>query len=157
MKRHDDIIVAVLVVLGLAAVLFLRDCDPCSICVKKADTVVVERPVILPPDTVVVVRYKAKIIYRDIYHNDTLVDTLIETKPFMAVMDTTIGCKHVKVEYLFPENEFTNLQVVTCPDTVIVTDTVIKQTVSATGTFWDDLKNIGLGFIGGFIVGAASR
>lgn len=147
----------VLVVFMVTALLMLRNCNPCSLCAGKADTVVVDRPIILPPDTIEVVKYRAKIVYRDIYVHDTLVDTLIVTRPFTAIMDTSVGCNHVKLEYMFPENEFVNLRVTTCPDTVIVSDTVIRQTITATPTFWDDIKNIGIGFVGGFIVGSVVK
>lgn len=144
----------VFVVISLAVLLLLKNCNPCSLYTDKIDTVVVDRQIVLPPDTIEVVKYRAKIVYRDIYVHDTLVDTPIVTRSFTAIMDTSVGCNHVKLEYMFPENEFVNLHVTTCPDTVIVTDTVIKQTITATPTFWDDIKNIGIGFVGGFIVGS---
>lgn len=155
-QKQNDVWVSLVIAIALAA-LFLKTCDPYILCQKKTDTVVVERPVILPPDTISLTRYRAKIVYRDIFIHDTLIDTVIHTRPFTATMDTTIGCNHVKLEYLFPENEFVNLHVVTCPDTIVVTDTVITRTVTATGTFWDDVKNVGLGFIGGFVLGSIAK
>lgn len=137
----------------LSVILFLRACEHQPGKPGAADTVVRERVVIVPPDTVTLVQYKPRIVYRDRLKTDTLTDTIYSSKPFFAYMDTTIGCSIIKVRYTFPENTFDSLHFVTCPDTIKVTDTTITNTITATGTFWDDLKNVGLGFIGGFVVG----
>jgi hypothetical protein len=44
------------------------------------------------------------------------------------------------------------MQMTECPDTVIVHDTVITNT-NVTGSFWSDVKNVAIGFVGGFVVG----
>lgn len=139
----------------LSIVLMQRSCSRTPSKVVAADTVVRERLVIIPPDTVQMVQYRPRIVYRDRIETDTLRDTIYSSKPFFAYMDTTIGCSSIKLRYTFPENTFDSLQFVACPDTIKITDTTITNTVTATGTFWDDLKNVGLGFIGGFVVGVA--
>lgn len=99
---------------------------------------------------------KAKIVYRNIFVHDSLVDTVIQTKPFTASMDTTLGCNKISLEYRFPENTFNNLNFVSCPDTVLVQDTVIQNT-TVSSSFWDDVKNIGIGFVGGFVLGSVIK
>ena len=118
----------------------------------KIDTVTVERKIILPPDTVTLAKYYPRIIHRPYFVHDTLIDTVFETRAFTAYMDTTINCKSLKIEYRFPENVFANMQMTECPDTVIVHDTVITNT-NVTGSFWQDVKNVAVGFVGGFVVG----
>lgn len=114
-----------------------------------ADTIYRERIVVVPPDTLTLTKYRPRIVYRD-----TLVhDTVISTKPFFAYMDTTIGCASVKLRYTFPENTFDSLQFVSCPDTVVVTDTTIVNTVTATSSFWEDAGKVAIGAVGGFLLG----
>lgn len=147
-------ITLVILVVLTGLVLCTEKCGKAIICgPTDIDTVVVEREVILPPDTVTVIKYHARIIYRDRVSHDTLTDTIYFTKPFYAYMDTTINCTSVKLRYSFPENTFDSLRFVSCPDTVRITDTTITKTTTVSGTFWDDLEKIGLGFIGGFVVG----
>lgn len=129
--------------------------------VADIDTLVVNRNVILPPETLFVNKIQGRIIYRDRYIHDTIpvaqVDTLHKNQPFYAYMDTTIGCTSLKLRYSYPENTFDSLHFVSCPDTVIISDTTITKTITNSGTFWDDLHSIGIGFVGGFIVGSVIR
>lgn len=121
---------------------------------------VVERRIVVPPDTVFVDKIKSQIVYRKLFVHDTLLDTtyyvdsVITTKPFTAYMDTTVGCNTFKLEYRYPENTFNNLNFVSCPDTVIVRDSTITTTMvdsrqAATYATY--------GFIGGFILGILSK
>lgn len=130
--------------------------DKCTGVPKPAssiDTMIVERLIVVPPDTVTLVQYRPRIVYRDRFNTDTLSDTVYTTKPFFAYMDTTINCTSVKLRYSFPENTFDSLMFVSCPDSVMIADTTITRTTTLSGSFWDDLQNVGLGFIGGFLVG----
>lgn len=119
-----------------------------------------ERQIVLPPDTVYLDRVKAKIVYRNLPVYDTItnttyfVDTVLQTKPFIAYMDTSVGCNKIKLEYHYPENTYRNLNFVSCPDTVIVKDSTITTTMvdsqqAATYATY--------GFIGGFILGLISK
>jgi hypothetical protein len=121
-----------------------------------SDTTVIERTVILPPDTVYLDVVKAKIRYKQIFVHDTLLDTILETRPFIASMDTTVNCTSIKLEYHFPESNFQNIHVISCPDTVVVQDTLISNT-TVTPSFWEDAKKYGIGFLGGFVVGSIAR
>ena len=151
-----DVIVALAVVVSL--ILLLSMCDHY---IKSrtigSDTTVIERKVILPPDTVFVDKVQARIVYKKLYVYDTLtnteyaIDTVLTTKPFVAYMDTTVDCKKLKLEYHNTENTFRNLNIVSCPDTVLVSDTTITSTASP--DFMQALQYIGIGFLGGFVTG----
>lgn len=127
-----------------------------SILRPHADTVVNERTVVLPPDTVFVERIKAKVI-RVPYvvlseSGDTLriVDTVLTTPPFRAYVDTIIGCTQLKMTYKFPEHRFDSIFVQTCPDTLLVRDTTIVT--QASNTFWQDVGTAAAGFVAGALV-----
>lgn len=154
-----DVIVAIAIVVSL--ILLMSMCDHyIKGRTTDSDTTVVERKVILPPDTVFVDKIQAKIIYKKLYVHDTLtnveyaIDTVLTTKPFIAYMDTTINCKELKLEYHYPENTFQNLNFVSCPDTVIVHDTVIATTMLDGG---QAAMYAGYGFVGGFILGMLGK
>lgn len=160
MKNQPSLYI-VIALLVLAVALILSKCQqPWFPSMVSSDTVVVERSIILPPDTVYVDKIKAEIVYRKLFVYDTLrdttyyVDTLITTKPFTAYMDTAVGCNKFKLEYRYPENTFNNLNFVSCPDTVIVRDTV------TTTTMVDSKQAItytGYGFVAGFILGMLGK
>lgn len=163
----SDSPVAVLIMIALAAFL-LGKCEGTNLTkVADIDTVVVTRPVIFPPETLFVNKIKGRIIYRDRIVFDTVgirdtsdlvyLDTIHKPQPFYSYMDTTIGCTTLKLRYSYPENTFDSLLFVSCPDTVMIADTTITKTINATGSFWEDLHSIGIGFVGGFIIGSVVR
>lgn len=154
-----DVIIALAVVVSL--ILLLSMCDHyIKSRTTGSDTTVIERKVILPPDTVFIDKIQAKVVYKKLLVHDTLtnteyyVDTVLSTKPFVAYMDTTVDCKHLQLEYHYPENAFQKLNFVSCPDTVIVRDSTITTTMV-------DSKQAATyatyGFIGGFILGILSK
>lgn len=158
-RTTKDALIAVGIILAL--LFLLNTCDTIiRNRITGSDTTIVERKVVLPPDTVYVDRVQAKIVYRKLPVYDTLsdttylIDTVLQTKPFTAYMDTVVGCNKLKAEYRYPENTFNNINFVTCPDTVIARDTVIKSNMlnsdqaAAYATY---------GFIGGFILGILSK
>lgn len=153
-----DVVIALAVVVSL--ILLLNMCDHIvSNRTTDLQQKVVEKTIILPPDTVFVDKVQARIVYRKLTVHDTVnntvyeVDTLLQTQPFVAFMDTTVGCKTLKIEFHYPENKFRNLNFVTCPDTLIVRDTV--TTISNEPTLTKAIEYIGIGFFGGFVTGAA--
>lgn len=95
------------------------------------------------------IRYKKYLVYDTVTNTLIEKDTVFQTKPFVAYMDTTIECNALKLEYHYPDNVFKHLNFVTCPDTVVVADTTVINTTST----MDNLKYAGYGFIGGFVVG----
>jgi hypothetical protein len=123
---------------------------------QHADTVVKERTVILPPDTVYIDKIKSRVVrvpYAVLTESgDTLrvVDTVLSTSPFRATIDTIIGCTQVKIAYRFPEHQFENISFRTCPDTIKLTDTTIVTKNDS--SFWDDVSNVAIGFAAGVLV-----
>jgi hypothetical protein len=121
------------------------------------------RTIVRPPDTVYIDRVVAKKVYvpyKIVTQNGDTVynhDTVFTSKPFVASMDTIIGCNLVKLSYRYPENSFENLTFRSCPDTIVLTDTTYRTTT--TSTWIEDAiyvaGGVAIGLIGGFIVGAA--
>jgi len=154
MQQNRPIELALIVFALLLVVLALRMCDTPS----TNKTSVTENITILPPETLYVDRVQAQIRWRTKVKYDTVtntyyeVDTVFETRPFTACMDTVIGCNRFQAEYNYPENTFNNISVVTCPDTVITHDTV--TTIVADEKRWE---YVGYGFLGGFILGVIAK
>jgi hypothetical protein len=151
-----DVAIAALAVLFL--VFLIDSCDRYILNrTTDTDTVVVERKIILPPDTVFVDKIQAKTVWRKWVVYDTLTqtyyetDTVFQTKPFTSIMDTTIGCNSYKLEFRYPENTFNNLNFVSCPDTIVVQDTQIVSTPSL--PYLEAVKYTTYGAIGGFVIG----
>jgi hypothetical protein len=148
--------VAIMLIIMLSLLFLLNMCEPNPLNrIIGSDTVVVEKQIILPPDTVYVDSIVARVKYKKYFVYDTVTKTFIEkdtvfsTKPFIAYMDTTVECNALKLEYHYPDNVFKKLSFITCPDTVIVMDTTVINSSSSL----NDLKYAGYGFLGGFIVG----
>lgn len=120
------------------------------------DTVVTTRLVTLPPDTVYVDRLKAKVVYVPLAVVDSLGDTtyihdtVLTTRPFVASIDTIIGCAEIRLSYRFPEQTFDSVYFRSCPDTLFVSDTTITNTVGP--TFWDRAGDIGIGVAAGILI-----
>ena len=153
-----DIITALAIVVSI--ILLLNMCDHIvSNRITGSQQKVVERQIILPPDTVFVDKVQARIVYKKLTLHDTVnntvyeVDTILQTQPFVAYMDTTVDCKTLKIEFHYPDNKFKNLSFVSCPDTLIVRDTV--TTITNEPSLTKAIEYIGIGFFGGFVTGAA--
>jgi len=63
---------------------------------------------LIKSEPIILEKIKAKIIY--------IKDTIIESKPFIARIDTIIKYDTIKIDYIFPDNEF-NLFIRKKPDT----------------------------------------
>lgn len=154
MKQNRSIELALIVCALLLAVLLVRMCGTGS----TSKTSVTENVTILPPETLYVDKVQAQIRWRTKVKYDTVtntyyeVDTVFETRPFTACMDTVIGCNRFQADYNYPENTFNNISVVTCPDTVITYDTV--TTILTDDRRWE---YAGYGLLGGFILGTLAK
>jgi hypothetical protein len=153
------------VAIALVAVvlLLLSQCDSIrSTLYGDRDTVTVvrERKVIVPPDTVFVDRYIPRIQWRtakpDTVHDSIYIDRTDTNNPrygsraFTAVMDTTILCTKVQVQFKYPELRFDSLRIETCPDTVAVADTT--KVIREGDGFWEDAGEVGIGVAIGAVV-----
>lgn len=123
---------------------------------RQSDTLFIDRLVVTPPDTVVVDRIRATVRYVPYAvldeNGDTvrLVDTVFRVAPYVASVDTVIGCSEIRLQYRFPEHRFDSLYVKTCPDTVTVRDAIVTQ--YAGNTFWEDVGLVAAGAAGALVV-----
>lgn len=106
------------------------------------DTVVVERPrtvvrVVQAPATVRV---------------DTLRDTVIQSPPFTATLDTIIQRDTIGAAYHFPEHRF-DVTLRPRPDSIIVRTMVINTESIRRDSWWQTASWIGLGLATGLVTG----
>ena len=113
-----------------------------SIDVVQRDTVVIERPV---PE-LKIVHAPARVVY------DTLRDTLIQTAPFTANIDTVILRDTVQASFDFPEQRFSIL-LKRRPDSLVYHTITIEMERIRDPPWYETAGHIGLGAVGGFIVG----
>lgn len=151
-KRH---ILAAYVVaaIALAALLLERGCNhgggegkiqPRAFVVAKTDTVV-------RYDTVIKTRRVVRLVNVPSTRIDTLRDTLIVDKPFVASLDTIAQGDTIGVKFQFPEKTF-SLSVKSKPDSIAVR----KEFITLTNTVYAEtpfVEKVGWGAIG-FAVGA---
>lgn len=106
------------------------------------DTVVVERPrtvvrVVQAPATVRV---------------DTLRDTVIQVRPFVATLDTIIQRDTLQAAYAFPEHRF-SINFRPRPDSIIFRTMVINTESIRRDSWWQTASWIGLGLATGLVTG----
>jgi hypothetical protein len=161
MRSHQSQALLIVVLLLAIAGWIAIQCDTQSKApMYSSDTTVTYRTIVLPPDTVFLEKVVARVKYRQIEVRDTLldtvycIDTVLQSQPFTAYMDTSVGCHKIKLEYNFPEHTFTNLSFVSCPDTLLVQDTVIRTTSTS---IKDAVTYGAAGVLGGFVLGLIVR
>lgn len=110
--------------------------------VTVRDTVVVERPrtVIRVVQAPAIVRY------------DTLRDTILQTPPFTAALDTIIQRDTINARYTFPEHRF-DLTLRPRPDSIIFRTMVINSESIRRSSWWETAGWIGLGLATGMVTG----
>jgi hypothetical protein len=104
----------------------------------KTDTIYKE----IPSEPIVISKMKTKIIYQK--------DTIIETQPFTAVVDTIINRDTLHTEFNFPENSFSML-LLRKPDTVMVQKITTIETPPQKSNWWE----VPLSILGGAALGYA--
>lgn len=144
-QTYVNILVAVAILVVLSTVFYLgRGSKQCN---EFAERVVVKR------DTFIVVkaappikleRAKAKIKY--------LRDTIIETKPFEARIDTIINNDTIYLWYNYPMNAF-DLFVKKKPDSTIVHEIYITKEVIRKRAWWEAPAFIAAGAAAGYVIG----
>lgn len=144
MKRQ--LILTVLIIIVSIIIGFLSG-KSCSNDIKVVKDRVVFRDTIikeikLPPLKIVKAKSVIKIVR----------DTVIETKPFVASLDTVAKDDTVKMQYEFPENNF-SLQVMRKPDSIKFEKlTVIESTVQKSN-WWEKPAYFTGGALLGIIIG----
>jgi hypothetical protein len=141
MKNIPNLILAIALI--AIAWIYLNRCssDPgirtaATQTILKTDTIYQE----VPAKPIIINKIRTKIIYQK--------DTIIETQPFTAVIDTIINHDTLHTEFSFPENSFSML-FLRKPDTVIVQKVTTIETQPLKSTWWE----VPLSILGGAALG----
>lgn len=110
--KYNYLIISILIII-IFALLFLEFNQN-----KKSELVRDTLYIEYQAEPIEIIKYKPKIIY--------LKDTLIETKPFRAEVDTTLNMDTITASYIFPENEF-NLNLKHNKDTLKYIQTIFGE------------------------------
>lgn len=142
--NKEQILFGIIIIASLFVGLLLgRNCSDNVRIVKDREVIrdTIVKEIKLPPVRIV----KAKPIIKIIR------DTLIETKPFIALLDTIAKDDTVRMKYEFPENYF-SLEVMRKPDSVRLEKlTIIEKTVN--GNCWEKPAYFTGGALLGIIIG----
>lgn len=103
--------------------------------VLRIDTITIIKPV----ERIVVSKAKPKIIYQR--------DTIIQTKPFVATLDTIVSKDTIEAEYKFPEN-IIDLRISRSADTIAIPKIVVLEKKEK-----NNLLEKGLFFLAGATLG----
>ncbi|MBI5325033.1 MAG: hypothetical protein HZB41_07160 [Ignavibacteriae bacterium] len=79
-------------------------------------------------------------------------DTIIETKPFEAILDTIAKSDTVRLKYEFPENYF-SLEVSRKPDSLLIENLTIIDKTTVNGNWWEKPAYFTGGTLIGIIIG----
>lgn len=110
--KYNYLIISILIIIIFALLIF--DFQETQNSKIITDTLYIE----YQAEPIEIIKYKPKIIY--------LKDTLIETKPFRAEVDTTLDMDTITASYIFPENEF-NLNLKQKKDTLEYIQTIFGE------------------------------
>jgi hypothetical protein len=99
-------------------------------------------------DPIVIEKAKTKLVYKN--------DTVILTKPFVALIDTIIKTDTVFASYDFPDNNF-NLLIKRKPDSTIVQTITITKEVMKERSWWETPAYILGGTVVGFVIGKSFK
>lgn len=102
----------------------------------------------IPSKPLVIEKAKTKIVVRR--------DTIIESKPFFARIDTVLQHDTVYAEYAFPENEISIL-VKRKPDSLELRQTTVFKTIGKEQKWWETPAMLLGGAAFGFLLGAATK
>ncbi len=96
----------------------------------------------------IITKYKTKLEYRT--------DTIIETKPFTAYIDTVIVRDTVKASFDFPENTF-SLNICSEQDTVIKERTFVTSSQKVNEIWWHKPALSIISVFGGYLLGRFTK
>ncbi len=101
-----------------------------------------------PSEPIVVEKIKAEIRYKT--------DTIIQTKPFVARIDTVALRDTIIAEYEFPENTM-SLAIYSPPDSTKHFRTAVIRTVKKEAPWWEAPAYVACGAALGFIISSISK
>ncbi len=148
MEKYKYIAGTILILVMIALSFFLgrstKHCEPITNTIIRKDTVLI----IKESEPIVIEKIKPKIIYKR--------DTMIETKPFVAVVDTVIKRDTVYAKYEFPENSF-DLMIRKKPDSTMIQTIYITKEIMRERSWWETPVYIIGGVAVGFTVGSLTK
>lgn len=133
---------------GVSAVSSLIESDRVPEIVYKTSTVTVRDTVVVERPRTVIRVVQAPAIVRV----DTLRDTVLQTPPFTATLDTVIQRDTINASYSFPEHRF-DLTLRPRPDSIIFRTMVINSESIRRSSWWETTGWIGLGLAAGLVTG----
>lgn len=141
MKVNNLLVLVIIVLLAwiLASKLSRKNVERLEI--VRIDTV----EIVKPKERIIVKRAKPKIIY--------LRDTIVESKPYVAVLDTIVQKDSIQVNYFFPENQM-DLKILPSSDTIRVPK-IIYSKEQKKNAWMDYVVPTIVGIAFGYILGKA--
>jgi len=144
MEKHKYIFALVfLIIVLLLSFLLGRNSKNCNDSVQtiiKRDTVIVVKQA----EPIVIEKSRTKLVFKR--------DTLIETKPFTAIIDTIIKRDTVYAKFDFPENSF-DLWIRKKPDSTMVHTIYITKEIIKERPWWEAPAFTIGGTIVGYVIG----
>jgi hypothetical protein len=102
---------------------------------------------IIKPEPLVINKTRLKIIRQS--------DTIIQSKPFTAELDTVISRDTMKFRYEYPQNVF-SFYLAKKPDTLRYQQIVVRETIEKERPWWEIPVSVGGGIIAGVLIGKLS-
>lgn len=144
MEKYKYIFALALIIIALLLSFFLgRSSKNCSDSVQtiiKKDTVIIVKQA----EPIIIEKAKTKIVYTR--------DTIIQTQPFIAVVDTIIKKDTVYAKFEFPANNF-DLWIKKKPDSTLIQTITITKEIIKDRPWWEAPAYTLGGAVIGFLLG----
>lgn len=137
-------IILILILASYIVGRYTNQCNQIANIVTKRDTVIVEKP----SEPIVIEKAVPKLIYKR--------DTIIETRPFTAIIDTIIKRDTIYAKYDFPENQF-DFWIRKRPDSIVFHTIYITKEITRERPWWEAPAYTGAGALVGFILGVITK
>ena len=148
MEKYKYIFALALLVIVLLLSFFLgrssKNCNDSVQTVLKRDTVIVVKQA----EPIIIEKAKTKIVYTK--------DTIIQTQPFVAVVDTIIKKDTVYAKFEFPANNF-DLWIKRKPDSTLIQTITITKEVIKERPWWEASAYTLGGSVIGFVLGKSIK
>jgi len=144
MENYKYIFALVLLIIVLLLSFLLgrssKNCNDAVQTIIKRDTVLIVKQA----EPIIIEKAKTKIVYTR--------DTIIQTKPFIAVVDTIIKKDTVYAKFEFPANNF-DLWIKKKPDSTLIQTITITKEITKERPWWEASAYTLGGAVIGFVLG----
>lgn len=148
MEKYKYIFALALITIALLLSFFLgrssKNCNDSVQTIIKRDTVIVVKQ----SEPIIIEKAKTKIVYTR--------DTIIQTQPFIAVVDTIIKKDTVYAKFEFPANNF-DLWIKKKPDSTLIQTITITKEIIKDRPWWEASAYSLGGAVIGFLLGKAVK